>query len=69
MTDLQNGGVEIAEQTIKYLIHFNGNAYFLHYYEDNMRYAEELTEATTGLMVIDEDEYEAVMNFFNENRK
>jgi hypothetical protein len=34
-----------------------------------MRYAEELTEATTGLEVVDEDEYEAVMNFFNENRK
>ena len=64
MENLQNGGVEIAEQSIKYLIHFNNNAYFLHYSEDNMQYSEELTEATTGLPVLDGEEYEAVMNFF-----
>jgi hypothetical protein len=34
-----------------------------------MSYSEELTEASTGLPVVDEDEYEAVMEFFNENRK
>ena len=68
MENLQNGGVEIAEQTIKYLIHFNNNAYFLHYSEDNMQYSEELTEAVTGLPVLDEDEYEEVMNFFHDNQ-
>ncbi len=29
-----------------------------------MQYSEELTEATTGLPVLDEDECEAVMEFF-----
>jgi hypothetical protein len=34
-----------------------------------MSYSEELTEASTGLPVLDEDEYEEVMNFFADNRK
>jgi hypothetical protein len=34
-----------------------------------MSYSEELTEAVSGLPVLDEDEYEEVMNFFADNRK
>ena len=61
-------GVEIKNQTINYTIRFNGNVYNLHYYEDLMSCVEELTEATTGLPVVDEDEYEAVMEFFADNQ-
>jgi hypothetical protein len=61
--------VEVKNQTINYTIKFGGNVYNLFYYEDLMSYSEELTEASTGLPVVDEDEYEAVMEFFNENRK
>jgi hypothetical protein len=61
--------VEVKNQTINYTIKFGGNIYNLFYYEDLMSYSEELTEASTGLPVVDEDEYEAVMDFFNENRK
>jgi hypothetical protein len=61
--------VEVKNQTINYTIKFGSNVYNLFYYEDLMSYSEELTEASTGLPVVDEDEYEAVMEFFNENRK
>jgi hypothetical protein len=61
--------VEVKNQTINYTIKLGGNVYNLFYYEDLMSYSEELTEASTGLPVVDEDEYEAVMDFFNENRK
>ena len=61
--------VEVKNQTINYTIKFGGNIYNLFYYEDLMSYSEELTEASTGLPVVDEDEYEAVLDFFNENRK
>jgi hypothetical protein len=60
--------VEIKNQTINYTINFDGNVYNLYYYEDMMSYSEELTEATTGLPVLDEDEYEAVMEFFHDNQ-
>ena len=60
--------VEIKNQTINYTINFGGNVYNLYYYEDMMSYSEELTEATTGLPVLDEDEYEAVMDFFADNQ-
>jgi hypothetical protein len=61
--------VEIKNQTINYTIKFGGNIYNLFYYEDLMSYSEELTEAVSGLPVLDEDEYEEVMNFFADNRK
>jgi len=60
--------VEVKNQTINYTIKFGGNVYNLHYCEDLMSYAEELTEVTTGLEVLDEDEYEEVMNFFHDNQ-
>ena len=60
--------VEIKNQTINYTINFGGNVYNLYYYEDMMSYSEELTEATTGLPVTDDDEYEAVMDFFADNQ-
>ena len=60
--------VEIKNQTINYTINFGGNVYNLYYYEDMMSYSEELTEASTGLPVTDDDEYEAVMNFFADNQ-
>jgi len=60
--------VEIKNQTINYTINFGGNVYNLYYYEDMMSYSEELTEASTGLPVLDEDEYEAVMDFFADNQ-
>jgi hypothetical protein len=68
MTDLQNGGVEVVETTIKYLIHFNGNAYYLHSYTDMMREGQELTNAVTGEVIEDEDLHEEVMEFFNDNQ-
>ena len=61
--------VEVKNQTINYTIKFGGNTYNLFYYEDLMSYSEELTEAVSGLPVLDEDEYEEVMNFFADNRK
>ena len=61
--------VEVKNQTINYTIKFGSNVYNLFYYEDLMSYSEELTEASTGLLVVDEDEYEAVMEFFADNRK
>ena len=61
--------VEVKNQTINYTIKFGGNIYNLCYYEDLMSYSEELTEAVSGLPVLDEDEYEEVMNFFADNRK
>jgi len=61
--------VEVKNQTINYTIKFGGNMYNLFYYEDLMSYSEELTEAVSGLPVLDEDEYEEVMNFFADNRK
>ena len=60
--------VEVKNQTINYTIKFGGNIYNLFYYEDLMSYSEELTEAVTGLPVVDEDEYEAVMEFFADNQ-
>ncbi len=60
--------VEIKNQTINYTINFGGNVYNLYYYEDMMSYSEELTEASTGLPVTDDDEYEAVMDFFADNQ-
>lgn len=60
--------VEVSNQTINYLIKLDGNTYNLFYYEDLMSYSEELTEVTTGLPVLDDDEYEKVMEFFNENK-
>jgi hypothetical protein len=60
--------VEIKNQTINYTINFGGNVYNLFYYEDMMSYSEELTEVSTGLPVVDEDEYEAVMDFFHDNQ-
>ena len=60
--------VEVKNQTINYTIKFGGNIYNLFYYEDLMSYSEELTEATTGLPVTDDDEYEAVMEFFADNQ-
>jgi len=60
--------VEIKNQTINYTINFGGNVYNLYYYEDMMSYSEELTEASTGLPVLDEDEYEVVMDFFADNQ-
>jgi hypothetical protein len=33
-----------------------------------MSYSEELTELTTGLPVLDEDEHEKVMEFFHNNQ-
>ena len=60
--------VEIKNQTINYTINFGGNVYNLFYYEDMMSYSEELTEASTGLPVTDDDEYEAVMDFFADNQ-
>ena len=60
--------VEIKNQTINYTINFGGNVYNLYYYEDMMSYSEELTEASTGLPVTDDDEYEAVMEFFHDNQ-
>jgi hypothetical protein len=33
-----------------------------------MSYSEELTEVSTGLPVTDDDEYEAVMEFFADNQ-
>lgn len=60
--------VEIKNQTINYTIKFGGSIYNLFYYEDLMSYSEELTEATTGLPVTDDDEYEAVMEFFADNQ-
>ena len=60
--------VEIKNQTINYTINFGGNVYNLYYYEDMMSYSEELTEASTGLPVVDDDEYEAVMDFFADNQ-
>ena len=61
--------VEVKNQTINYTIKFGGNIYNLFYYEDLMSYSEELTEAVSGLPVLDEDEYEEVRNFFADNRK
>jgi hypothetical protein len=61
-------GVETKNSTINYTIRFDGNVYNLYYYEDLMSYSEELTEATTGLPVTDEDEYDRVMEFFAENQ-
>ena len=61
--------VEVKNQTINYTIKFGSNVYNLFYYEDLMSYSEELTEAVSGLPVLDEDEYEEVMNFFADNRK
>ena len=61
--------VEVKNHTINYTIKFGGNVYNLFYYEDLMSYSEELTEAVSGLPVLDEDEYEEVMNFFADNRK
>ena len=61
-------GVEIKNSTINYTIRFDGNVYNLYYYEDLMSYSEELTEATTGLPVTDEEEYDRVMEFFAENQ-
>jgi hypothetical protein len=61
--------VEVKNQTINYTIKFGGSIYNLFYYEDLMSYSEELTEAVSGLPVLDEDEYEEVMNFFADNRK
>ena len=61
-------GVETKNSTINYTIRFDGNVYNLYYYEDLMSYSEELTEATTGLTVTDEDEYDRVMEFFAENQ-
>ena len=60
--------VEVKNQTINYTIKFGGNVYNLFYYEDLMSYSEELTEAISGLQVLDEDEYEEVMNFFHDNQ-
>ena len=61
--------VEIKNQTINYTINFGGNVYNLYYYEDMMSYSEELTEVSTGLPVTDDDdEYEAVMDFFADNQ-
>lgn len=60
--------VEVKNQTINYTIKFGGNIYNLFYYEDLMSYSEELTEAVTGLPVTDDDEYEAVMEFFADNQ-
>jgi hypothetical protein len=60
--------VEVKNQTINYTIKFGGNVYNLFYYEDLMSYSEELTEAISGLPVLDEDEYEEVMNFFHDNQ-
>ena len=61
--------IEVKNQTINYTIKFGGSIYNLFYYEDLMSYSEELTEAVSGLPVLDEDEYEEVMNFFADNRK
>ena len=60
--------VEVKNQTINYTIKFGGNIYNLFYYEDLMSYSEELTEVSTGLPVTDDDEYEAVMEFFHDNQ-
>jgi hypothetical protein len=60
--------VEVKNQTINYTIKFGGNVYNLFYYEDLMSYSEELTEAVSGLPILDEDEYEEVMNFFHDNQ-
>tara|TARA_B110000503_G_scaffold124791_1_gene191675 strand:- start:940 stop:1155 length:216 start_codon:yes stop_codon:yes gene_type:complete len=67
------GLVEVKNQTINYTIKFGSSAYTdniynLFYYEDLMSCSEELTEAISGLPVLDEDEYEEVMNFFHDNR-
>lgn len=60
--------VEIKNQTINYTIEYKGVVYNLHYYQDLMSYAEELTEVSTGLDVIDEDLHEEIMEFFHDNQ-
>lgn len=60
--------VEVKNQTINYTIEYKGVVYNLHYYQDLMSYAEELTEVSTGLDVIDEDLHEEIMEFFHDNQ-
>ena len=60
--------VEVKNQTINYTIEYKGIVYNLHYYQDLMSYAEELTEVNTGLDVIDEDLHEEIMEFFHDNQ-
>ena len=60
--------VEIKNQTINYTIEYKGVVYNLHYYQDLMSYAQELTEVSTGLDVIDEDLHEEIMEFFHDNQ-
>jgi len=60
--------VEVKNQTINYTIEYKGVVYNLHYYQDLMSYAQELTEVSTGLDVIDEDLHEEIMEFFHDNQ-
>lgn len=60
--------VEVKNQTINYTIEYKGVVYNLHYYQDLMSYAQELTEVSTGLGVDDEDLHEEIMEFFHDNQ-
>jgi len=60
--------VEVKNQTINYTIEYKGVVYNLHYYQDLMSYAQELTEVSTGLDVDDEDLHEEIMEFFHDNQ-
>ena len=60
--------VEIKNQTINYTIEYKGVVYNLHYYQDLMSYAQELTKVSTGLDVDDEDLHEEIMEFFHDNQ-
>lgn len=60
--------VEVKNQTINYTIEYKDVVYNLHYYQDLMSYAQELTEVSTGLDVDDEDLHEEIMEFFHDNQ-